>query len=233
MLILDGSKPMEIGNHLWLPDLVRLAVEGDDQQTARVAAQVAATSAERTPIALHEAIAAHCAGLVAADPILVGAGAQAYERAGAPLLQGHALEDAAVLNARRGDLSAARTAYLPAIVIYTDLDAAWDLRRADARLRPLGVRRGVRGARPRARAGWEALTSTELSIARLIAAGWSNPDIALQLVISRRTVETHISHVMTKLNARSRVEVVRAALHHEPPDGGPSAPGGQRVTEVS
>jgi DNA-binding CsgD family transcriptional regulator len=217
---LDGAKSADSSTYAWLPDLVRLAVDAGDQETAHAATEVAAAEAERTPIPLHQAIAEHCQGLVAADPARVVASAEAYQRAGVPLFQGQALENAAVQFASRNDLAAARVAYLQAVAIFIELDATWDLRRADARLRPLGVRRGVRGGRPRAKIGWEALTPAELSIARLIAAGWSNPDIAAQFVVSRRTVETHVSHIMTKLGARSRVEIVREALRRGSPVSG-------------
>jgi DNA-binding NarL/FixJ family response regulator len=47
------------------------------------------------------------------------------------------------------------------------------------------------------------LTATELKIARMVSAGSSNPDIAAELVLSCRTVEVHVSHILTKLGARS------------------------------
>ena len=56
------------------------------------------------------------------------------------------------------------------------------------------------------------MTPTELRVAGLVAQGMSNPDIAGALFLSRRTVETHISHILGKLGARSRVEIVREAV---------------------
>ena len=116
------------------------------------------------------------------------------------------------LLAQRGDVDAARTAYADAARIYADLDADWDLRRADARLRPLGIRRGIRGTRRHHTTGWEALTPTETRIAELVAAGKSNPDIAGDLYMSRRTVESHVSHILDKLECRSRIDIARQAM---------------------
>jgi len=96
--------------------------------------------------------------------------------------------------------------------LYRGLGAERDLRRADARLRRYGVRRGRSGRRGQPTAGWDALTPTETKIALLVADGRSNPDIATKLFMSRNTVQTHVSHILTKLDARSRIEVARQAL---------------------
>jgi DNA-binding NarL/FixJ family response regulator len=140
----------------------------------------------------------------------VRAAAESFQRIGYPMFAAQALENAAVLHAEKGDLAAARAAYLEAVDGYRDLDAAWDLMRADTRLRRYNVRRGTRGSRRRAATGWEALTSTEQKVAALVAAGQSNPDIASQLFLSRHTVESHVSHILAKLNAKSRVEIAHA-----------------------
>ena len=72
---------------------------------------------------------------------------------------------------------------------------------------------GVRGRRgPRAAFGWEALTPTEVNIAALVARGNSTSDIARGMFLSRRTVQTYISHILAKLGAKSRVEIVRMAM---------------------
>jgi DNA-binding NarL/FixJ family response regulator len=123
---------------------------------------------------------------------------------------GNALEDAAVLQAAAGDTTAARATFDEATEAYAELGAVWDSRRAAGRLRAFGVRPGVRGVRRRPREGWSALTNTELRVADLVADGLSNPDIAVQLFLSRRTVETHVSHILAKLQLRSRRDVVKA-----------------------
>jgi DNA-binding NarL/FixJ family response regulator len=56
-----------------------------------------------------------------------------------------------------------------------------------------------------------SLTEMEQQVARLVAAGQSNPDVAAQLFISRRTVESHVSHILAKLQVSSRWEVKAAA----------------------
>jgi hypothetical protein len=47
--------------------------------------------------------------------------------------------------------------------------------------------------------------------------GRSNPDIAAELFLSRNTVQTHVSHILAKLGAQSRVEIAAEARRHEPP----------------
>jgi DNA-binding NarL/FixJ family response regulator len=121
-----------------------------------------------------------------------------------------ALEDAAVLLAEQADLPAARAAYAEAIEHYTALGADWDALRADTRLRRYGIRR-QRRRRQRPATGWDALTPAELRVAYLVADGLANPDVAARLFLSRGTVEVHVSRILAKLGARSRVEIARAA----------------------
>ena len=58
----------------------------------------------------------------------------------------------------------------------------------------------------------EALSPREREVLRLLALGHTNHEVATQLVVSVRTVESHRAHVMGKLNATTRAELVRAAL---------------------
>jgi two-component system response regulator NreC len=56
------------------------------------------------------------------------------------------------------------------------------------------------------------LSARELEILRLIALGHTNAEIAEQLVISIRTVESHRAHIQQKLRVSKRSELVRYAL---------------------
>ena len=69
---------------------------------------------------------------------------------------------------------------------------------------------GVRGPRRRPTRGWAALTPTEIRISELVAAGQSNPDIANGLYLSRRTVQTHVANLFTKLGVTSRRDLAHA-----------------------
>jgi DNA-binding CsgD family transcriptional regulator len=127
------------------------------------------------------------------------------------------LEDLAAVLAERGQdaENEARAALNEAVSLYEDMDARWDVRRADSRLRAYGVRRGARPRRgPRADTGWDALTPTELKIAALVARGDSTSDIARGMFLSRRTVQTYISRILAKLGVKGRVDIVREALRH-------------------
>ncbi|MEV4582061.1 LuxR C-terminal-related transcriptional regulator [Nonomuraea jabiensis] len=72
------------------------------------------------------------------------------------------------------------------------------------------VRRS-RGARDRPAAGWDSLTPTELSVARLAAAGLNNPQIGARLFMSRSTVKTHLAHIYAKLGVANRTELAGVA----------------------
>lgn len=58
------------------------------------------------------------------------------------------------------------------------------------------------------------LSPRELEVLRLVALGFTNPEIAGQLFVSVRTVEAHRSHIHQKLRLTTRAELVRFALEH-------------------
>jgi two-component system response regulator NreC len=58
------------------------------------------------------------------------------------------------------------------------------------------------------------LTTREVEILRLIALGHTNAEIAQQLFLSTRTVETHRAHIQQKTRRSTRAELVRYALEH-------------------
>jgi len=58
----------------------------------------------------------------------------------------------------------------------------------------------------------QPLTARELEIARLVATGATNRQIAAQLSISPKTVAAHVEHILTKLNAARRAEIAAWAI---------------------
>lgn len=207
-----GRAQQAPARHLLLPTLARLSLAADDPRTAALAAEAAATDASANGLSVTSAAADHCRGLVEGDPATLLGAAAAYQSAGRRIRQAQALEDAAVAAAALGQSAAARQALARAAVAYTGLNARWDIRRLTARLRPYGIRPGRRTSSTRPAEGWDALTPGELRIASLVASGQSNPDIAAALHLSRNTVQTHVSHILAKLGARSRAEVVSESL---------------------
>ncbi len=97
--------------------------------------------------------------------------------------------------------------------------------RTAERRAPLGELLG--GTPPAIDSAISVLTVRELQIARLVAAGRSNAEIAQELFLSLRTVHTHVSNALRKTGCTNRTELavlaIRAgALPHEEPVGAPS-----------
>jgi DNA-binding NarL/FixJ family response regulator len=71
--------------------------------------------------------------------------------------------------------------------------------------------------------GLARLTERECEVLELLAGGLAQEEIARRLVISSRTVATHIQHVLTKLGVHSRAQAVAVALRPNGLDDAPSA----------
>jgi DNA-binding NarL/FixJ family response regulator/tetratricopeptide (TPR) repeat protein len=95
-----------------------------------------------------------------------------------------------------------------------ELDACGALRyrdHAESELRKLGhriQRRTRRGKRDGD--GVESLSERELQVARLVLDSKTNPEIAAELFLSKKTVETHLRNIFRKLDVSSRIELARA-----------------------
>jgi DNA-binding NarL/FixJ family response regulator len=79
--------------------------------------------------------------------------------------------------------------------------------RARAELRASGET-----ARKRDPSTIDRLTPQEVQIARLVAEGLSNKEVAAQLYLSPRTIDSHLRNVFAKLSIRSRIQLARIPL---------------------
>lgn len=210
----DDNRELQESEEL-LTDAARLAMELGDDSIARRATVRAESLAEGSDVPRRRAAALHCRGLLDRKADLLVRAAAEYVAAGRPLPRAQALEAAGRILAEDGDMDAGRRHFTEAFDAYTALGAAWDLARLQARFRTYGIRRGPRATHRRARSGWDSLTTTEVRIANLVARGMSNPAIAAELFLSRRTVQTHVSHILNKLGLSSRIDIARQVSQRE------------------
>jgi DNA-binding CsgD family transcriptional regulator len=192
-----------------LADAVRLATQTGDLSTAQSIAGHAAALADESTIPHRQANALYCRGLLDHDAALLLEAAERYDAATRPLLNAKALEAAAGEFLRTNDRDQARAAFNRALDVYASLGAAADVARLNAIFRVHGIRRGSHATHRRAQSGWDSLTNTEIKIAGFVEEGLSNPEIAAKLLLSRRTVGTHVSHILKKLNVNSRTDIAR------------------------
>ncbi len=95
-----------------------------------------------------------------------------------------------------------------------DFESAWTEGTALSTEDAIAYARRGRGERKRPSSGWASLTPTERDVVRLVSEGLANNDIAARLFVSPRTVQTHLTHVYTKLGLSSRVQLVQEAARH-------------------
>jgi ATP/maltotriose-dependent transcriptional regulator MalT len=97
-----------------------------------------------------------------------------------------------------GDEESAMLELEAAREVFTELGAATEL-----------ARLGQPAAEP------HGLTARELEVLRLVAGGATNKTIAAELVLSERTVDRHVSNILTKLRVRSRAAATAYAYEHQ------------------
>ena len=184
-------------------DLAELAAEQGEVELAVEAAAQLEQIARRIDRALYGGLAALAAGwsgdtsaVERAVELLSGTGCRAFH-ARALDLYGRSLADAERVDALQ-----------QAAVALDACGALWRRDRTHQLLRGLGAR----GRKAVAAAlGSTSLSRRERQVARLAAEGRTASEIAKQLFISRRTVESHLAHVYAKLGMRSRIDLVRRA----------------------
>jgi predicted ATPase/class 3 adenylate cyclase/DNA-binding CsgD family transcriptional regulator len=95
-----------------------------------------------------------------------------------------------------------------------DFESAWTEGEALSTEEAIGYAQRGRGERKRPASGWASLTPTECDVVRLVSEGLGNNDIATRLFVSPRTVQSHLTHVYSKLGLTSRVQLAREAARH-------------------
>jgi DNA-binding CsgD family transcriptional regulator len=140
---------------------------------------------------------------ISGEPALA---ARAWERLLCPYEAARALSDSDdVADLRR------------ALEQFEQLGAAPMTRLVTRQLREVGARSIPRGPRPATRANPAGLTPRQLEVLGLLAGGLENREIAARLYISPKTVEHHVSAILSKLGAQTRTEAVAEALRLEIP----------------
>ena len=227
---IEGAMPVE-RTFFW--ETLSLAeLDGGDPELAETFVRRAERDADSLDLALPLGVARRCrAALSLATGDAEGAARQAAEsiasfrKIGARIevafsrhLEGRAL-------AASGDRQAAIKVLREA---EAELDACGSNRERDGarrELRRLGARAHVRGPGG-AGSGVDSLTNRERQIAALVERRLTNKEIAAELVLSEKTIESHLRNVFAKLGAASRVEVART-MERAPMEGA----GGQATAD--
>jgi DNA-binding NarL/FixJ family response regulator len=158
-------------------------------------------------VALHSADTAHAIERALASVDAAGEVGAPIDAALSHILAGRALAQAGEIDRAVAELQRAAAAF----------EACGALRYRDSAERELGKL----GHRPhrRTHAGnsdgtrIESLTERELQVARLVVDRKTNPEIASELFLSQKTVETHLRNIFRKIDVSTRVELARVVEH--------------------
>jgi DNA-binding CsgD family transcriptional regulator len=203
--------PLDVADEVLL---ARIGLATHDDELAQLALSNSQRRAELNPgVASIAATAAHVRGLLEPGEADLREAVDLLEPTPRRLELATALEDLGVESITT-EREAAVDTLSRTLALYTELGATWDARRVRSRLRELGVRRRLVAAETETN-GWAALTSSELNVARLVAEGLTNREVAERLFVSPHTVNSHLRHVFSKLGINSRVELARLARDYE------------------
>jgi DNA-binding CsgD family transcriptional regulator len=191
-----------------LPAYAEILLAAGERDEARAASEELAEIAKALDTDVVHAMAAHARGAVAlAEGDARGAlgplreSLAAWRRIDAPYLAARIRVLVGEACRALGDAEGAELEREAARAVFLELGAAPDLARLDAA-------GGARSARP------HGLTPRELEVLLLVAAGKTNRAIAAQLFLSEKTVDRHMSNILTKLDVPSRAAATAFAYEH-------------------
>ncbi|GAA1738441.1 ATP-binding protein [Luedemannella helvata] len=208
-LLLFGNDPAAA------PMLVRTARQTGERDVARATVAAAERLADAYPVIGSLAGAArHAAGLLRTDVRLLRDAVARLRDVPRPLALASALEDTAVAEYAAGSRSRAVDLLGQADEIARRHGATRVYQRLERRMQTFGA--GTRGDAVASPAPMLAsLTRAEYEVARLVASGATNRQVAQQLFISPHTVDSHLRHIFGKLGINKRVELARLVARAE------------------
>jgi DNA-binding CsgD family transcriptional regulator len=203
---LDGAKD-PLNRARLLPAYVEITLAAEDGDQARVAAGELREIAARYDTEVLTAMAAHADGavrLAEGDPSSAVAPLRrsfaAWQRVGAPCLAARIRVLLGFAYQALNDEDGAALEFEAARAVFEGLGAGPDLQR-------LAMLGGKEAKPPR------NLTKRELEVLKQVAAGKTNRAIAVELALSEKTIDRHVSNIFVKLDVRSRTAA--AAFAHE------------------
>jgi len=192
-----------------LPACVEILLAAGAREEARAACAELEEIARTLDTEVVHAMAAHARGAVAlSEGDAAGAveplrrSLEAWHRIEAPYLAARLRALIGEACRALGDDEGAQLEREAARAVFRELGAAPDLARLD------GAAGRTRSSRP------HGLTRRELEVLGLVAAGKTNKAIAAQLFLSEKTVDRHVSNILTKLDVPSRAAATAFAYEH-------------------
>ncbi|MEV8625168.1 AAA family ATPase [Streptomyces sp. NBC_01268] len=198
------------------PRVVRLALRTGARDIASVVADAISGLSRRNPGFVSLAAAdTHTRGLLEGDPAMLRAAVEAYQDSPRTPLRAEALEDLGAAMQHTGHRHEATDLIREAYDLFTTAGLRMDADRVSERLgRPL-VARTAAGPPQLASLAWSQLTRSEIKVARLVAEGLTNREVAARLFLSPHTVDSHLRHIFSKLGLSSRVALTRWVLKQD------------------
>ncbi len=199
------------------PDIVRIAMASGDASLADEAAARLEDVARRASIPSITGAWYLCSGIVRRAPDQLVESVRLLTESPRRTLHAYACEAAGTSLMRSGKLRDGGQLLTTAWREYGTFGAERDAARVREMLERAGVRLPQTATRAGRRAsGWASLSTRERSVARLVAQGLTNREIALLLSISTRTVDTHVEHLFAKLGVSRRAAIASEAVLREP-----------------
>jgi DNA-binding CsgD family transcriptional regulator len=185
-----------------------LLTAGRPADAASVVTRLEDFAARHRDFPFLDAAALHARALLDGDPDIALRAVTRSSGDPRPLVRAAMLEDAGrLLPGSRG--AEAAPLLETALGCYCGAGAERDAARVRSLLRARGVRPPAGG--PRRSADWPELTESEFAVVNLVARGATNREVAERLFLSPYTVSSHLRHVFTKLDIRSRAELAHIA----------------------